>query len=274
MKFLRFAVIAVFLSLTIQCMAVAQQIPPPDWVKYSQLPNETWPSYDLSSEIKPGPALAAPINQPGPIYESVMADDWVCPDGLPISDIHWWGSFWLPFPGEPYGDYSNARPNAAPGGIEGFNLKIYSDMPANDPKNPFGFSFPDAVLWDCSIQGQANETWAFDLKDNGGLLKESVYKYDTFLPEEKWFAQEKGKIYWLSVQAILPDPTKQWGWHETTGIQNDIGVMMKGGSEFWFIPCGGHDMAFDLTVVPEPSSILALLTGFTGLVSLRLRRRK
>ena len=23
----------------------------------------------------------------------IKADDWICPDGLPITDIHWWGSY-------------------------------------------------------------------------------------------------------------------------------------------------------------------------------------
>ena len=30
---------------------------------------------------------------------TVVADDWKCPDGLPITDFHWWGSYIQGSPG-------------------------------------------------------------------------------------------------------------------------------------------------------------------------------
>ena len=102
-----------------------------------------------------------------------------------------------------------------------------------------------------------------------------MYKYDVDLSSNDQFNQVQGTIYWISIQAILPDhPEKQWGWHETTGFHFDTAVMRKGTSEVWSIPCGGHDMAFELTTVPEPAGILALLSGLTGILGICLRRRK
>ena len=266
MKLIRLFAVVVLLLLALQCTALARVVTDP--VKYSQPPCQTWPSYDFSSELRLDVSGATK-------YQSIMADDWKCPDGRMITDIHWWGSYWSPYPGEGYGDYSDGRPNAASGGITSFNLAIYADVPVNDPNNPHGYSYPGTQLWNYSIQGIANETWAFDLKDGNGILKETVYRYDVILPEAKWFPQDKDVIYWLSVQAVLPDDqSRQWGWHETTEKLNDLSVMRKNASETWFIPCGGHDMAFELTTVPEPSSIFALLTGVTGIVGVAVRRRR
>ena len=260
MKWIRFCAIGVFVLLAVQCMAVT---PVPSVVKYSQPPNTEW-SYDLSSEIK------QPVGA-GVIFQSLMADDWLCNATGTVTDIHWWGSYWTPT-GEGYGDYSDSRPNAPAGGITGFNITIWTDEPASQ-QNPY--SHPDTLIKPISITGNANETPAFQVTDPSGFLTHDVYKYDIDLSANDQFNQVQGTIYWLSIQAIIPNnPEKQWGWHETSTIHNDIGVMKKGLESSWFIPCGGHDMAFELTTVPEPSGILAILSGLSGLVGLAVRRRK
>ncbi|HET6454676.1 MAG TPA: PEP-CTERM sorting domain-containing protein [Armatimonadota bacterium] len=261
MKWLRFCMIAALMLFAVQCLAVA---PPPSAVKYSQPPNMEW-SYDLSSETKQPPTG-------GPnIYESLMADDWLCNATGTVTDIHWWGSYWTPYPGEPYADYSDSRPNAPAGGIVGFNIAIWTDVPAS-AQNPY--SHPGTMIKPISITGNANETPAFQVTDPSGFLTHDVYKYDIDLSTNDQFNQLQDTIYWLSIQAILPDLEKQWGWHETTTIHNDIGVMKKGVESSWFIPCGGHDMAFELTTVPEPSGILVILSGLSGILGVAFRRRK
>jgi hypothetical protein len=201
-----------------------------------------------------------------------MADDWKCNATGTVTDIHWWGSYWTPYAGEGYSDYSDSRPNALSGGIQGFNIKIWTDKPVG-PNNPY--SHPDTVIKEIPITGNANEHWVRDITDPSGYLTHSVYKYDLYLDANQQFDQIENTTYWLSIQAAIPsNPEKQWGWHETTIIQNDISVMKKGTSEVWFIPCGGHDMAFELTTVPEPAGILAALTGLSGVVAMGLRRRR
>ena len=259
MKWMRLCVIGVFVLLAVQCLAVT---PVPSVVKYSQPPNTEW-SYDLSSEIKQ-PTGA------GIVYQSLMADDWLCNATGTVTDIHWWGSYWAPYPAEPYSDYSDSRPNAPAGGITGFNITIWNDVQVG-PNNPY--SHPGTMRQE--ITGTANEQLDYTITDPSGFLTHSVYKYNVDLSSNDQFRQDAGNIYWLSIQAILPDLEKQWGWHETTSIHNDIGVMKKGVESSWFIPCGGHDMAFELTTaVPEPSGILAILSGLGGILGVAFRRRK
>ena len=195
MKWIRFCAIAVFVLLAVQCLAVA---PPPSVVKYSQPPNTEW-SYDLSSEIKQ-PTGA------GIVYQSLMADDWLCNATGTVTDIHWWGSYWAPYPAEPYSDYSDSRPNAPAGGITGFNITIWADVPVG-PNNPYSHPAPAPPIKAITVTGNANETPtpAFKVTDPSGFLTHDVYKYDIDLSDDDQFDQVQGTIYWLSIQAILPD---------------------------------------------------------------------
>ncbi len=255
----RLAIVVLLSVLALQCISLAA-LAPVDDNKYIQAPKLTANSYDFSSEVKRGVTG-------GPIFTSLMADDWKCPDGKPITDIHWWGSYWNAPDG--YIFYSDGLADAQNGGIVRFNIKIYSDIPAGPG---VAFSRPGQELWSKSITGNANETFVTSL-DKGNGLVESIYKYDVILGQSDWFQQEKDKIYWLSIQADGFDTTaRQWGWHEAEGQALDFAVQEWPGSTLYY-PCGGRDMAFQLTSVPEPASLMALGLGVIGLGGLIVRRR-
>ena len=263
MKWIRLCVITGLMLFAVQCTAVT---PVPSVVKYVQPPNTDW-SYSLSSEIKQ-PVTGAP-----PIYQSLMADDWECNATGTVTDIHWWGSYWPHYDGEYYAPYSDGRPDSPNGGITGFNITIWDDVPksANNPD-----SHPGNKRTEIYIDGNpevADAQSPFQITD--GSHVRTVYRYDVNLSPNDQFEQVYGTINWISIQAIIPgNPDKQWGWHETTVIQNDRSVMRTGTSEEWTYPCGGHDMAFALTTVPEPAGILALLSGLGGILGVAFRRRK
>ena len=258
-KSLRLAMIGLLLLFLIQGAGIAGA--PTDPVKYSQLPNMTAQSWDYSSEVKPDTQ---------PTLWSLMADDWKCPDGRPVTDIHWWGSYWVP--NGAYSVYSDWLTNAPAGGITGFNFTIYDDIPV-DPSQGIVFSRPGAVKKSFTIQGNANEVLHGTI-DKGSGLTEDVYQYYVKLPENDWFYQEKDKIYWLSIQAVLPTNAKQWGWHEADGHWIDYSVQKWGSESGWYVACTGHDMAFELTTIPEPASLFALGTGMLALGGMVLRGRR
>lgn len=239
-----------------QCAGVARVV---DDTKYIQPPKMDM-GYDFSSEFKTG---------------FIMADDWLCADGNPVTDIHWWGSYWTPMSSS-YTIYSDARPNAQSGGIEGFGIGIFSDVAANDPDNILGFSHPGELLASYLLEGNCNETfYGTSVKQQG--ITEDVYEYSVNLLDTDLgaFDQEQGKIYWLSIMAYLPDESRQWGWHESNIHWNDYAVQATGlDITDWYIPCGGHDMSFELTSVPEPGSFMALGSGLIGLIGFGVRRRK
>ncbi len=102
-------------------------------VKYSQPPfvaiEEATPliyGWDVRSVIPENPDQGVSI--------TMAADDWVCMDERPITDLHWWGSFvgW-------------DQPHLPPQVPDYFQMCIWSDIPG-DPANGIP-SRPDKLLW-------------------------------------------------------------------------------------------------------------------------------
>src|SRR3972149_8016431 len=78
---------------------------------------------------------------------SLVADDWTCSNSLlPVTDIHWWGSYWKTQQGYFY--YSDHIPSAVNGGIVSFTFKIWGDIPGPPFSQPDGDADdPTAPLW-------------------------------------------------------------------------------------------------------------------------------
>ena len=151
------------------------------------------------------------------------------------------------------------------------------------PGNTLGFSHPGALLVTYQFSGSANEQfYGKAVKQTNPEIFENVYEYSVDLTGTQHgpFAQEKGKIYWLMIVANLgQDTSKQWGWHEADGPRNnDYAVQGVWSSQIenwsWYIPCGGREMAFALTVIPEPASLFALGAGLTCLAGFVIRKRR
>jgi hypothetical protein len=243
-----------------------------DPLKWSQLPN-ICRGTDISSNTS---------------VASLVADDFKNCNALPITDIHWWGSYW----NNGGCGFNNDQPTAD---ATNFVLSIYS----NDPAKPYqhngfgnsgngygnpdnGFSHPGKLLWTYTIATvDANEALYSQAKFGG----DSVYSYDVYLPgnEVKDLNKtlEKGSTYWLSIQAVLPgrNTNTQWGWHtsNTDNLSSAVQKFKRGkwspiGSQCF----GGTDMAFQLTTVqvPEPGSLGALGAGALGLVGFAFKRRR
>jgi len=181
-------------------LMVTPHIPPKgdDPVKWSQPPEVYQPSdppvfygWDEYSEYTWGP---------------IVADDWVCTDQLPVTDIHWWGSFigW----DQPY-------PPQLP---VAFHIAIWTDVPAGVDQP---FSHPGLLLWQTYCN---NYTWNFAGYDRDPRMSqpepftEACFQFNQYLDPDQWFCQEpdptgEGRIYWLSIAAIYQeDPQFPWGW--------------------------------------------------------------
>lgn len=134
----------------------------------------------------------------------IMADDWPCDDGRPVTDIHWWGSYvgWMePVPPEPGM------------GPEAFHIGVWTDVPAGVDQP---FSHPGVMVWDWMVPRMAlNERMVgcdFHPVYPG---PDSCFRYDFVIPEPEWFIQEPAcNIYWVSIAAWYPmqPPPFVWGW--------------------------------------------------------------
>lgn len=242
---------AIVLLLGLQSLGFADS--PNPVVKWSQLPDMS-NGHQFSSEIK---------------VPSIVGDDWICPDGKPITDIHWWGGYWTPVANGQYASYTDGRPTAlAPGTLQTFTISIWSNVPAGGSEP---YSRPGGVL----------ATYAFNLADVHETLYgttaqsgRNVYQYYVGLPER--FEQTQGTTYWLTIRADLPPASVQWGWQESNDHRVSPAVQDYKGSGWVQLQNNQYDndMAFELTTIPEPAGLSALGIGLVSMGTFFFRRRR
>ncbi|MCP4569557.1 MAG: hypothetical protein GY841_18425 [FCB group bacterium] len=152
-------------------------------------------------------------------YPVFLADDWMCSESGPVSEIHFWGS-WR------WDDW---------GTITGFHLSIHADIPDPDPEDPTTYSSPanpplweyyteDFIVnttpeWTAGVEGwydPSTELWVDPDHEN-------YHQINIFIPELDWFIQDEGMIYWLNISAEVPG-SNEWGWKTTLDRWNDDAV--------------------------------------------------
>ena len=177
---------------------------------YVHATEEPWPDHKMHFPQLPDPegwdvvATMGHVGHPG----IVLADDFMCMESGPITDIHIWGS-WM---------WNIEAP------IYGFWLSIHDNIPGPP------YSMPGAELWRTyisdydivqeppSLQGWYDPYFGWWEHPNHDLW----YRYDIdSIPEP--FVQDSGTIYWLNVMADIgppgypgiPEPPL-WGWKTST----------------------------------------------------------
>jgi hypothetical protein len=193
----------------------------------------------------------------------VLADDFICTNSGPITDIHIWGS-WL---------------NDQHGTITNFWLGIYDDVPVS-PVNTN--SHPGNLLWSESFPiGQFAESSVgpsqeqfLDPGPGASIGSDTQIWYYCFYPTNPFVqtgSNTAPKIYWLAAYAQVSAvagsvPTPEYGWKTTFIVQNDTSVhepwpgSLPGTNSNWLPtiyqpPAGGQvplDLAFMLTTPTNP----------------------
>ncbi|NOT01431.1 MAG: hypothetical protein HOP29_12470 [Phycisphaerales bacterium] len=124
----------------------------------------------------------------------IVADDWICTDDNPVTDITWWGSYrgWL-----------NITP--PPGAPDGFRITVWTDAPS--PPEPFSHPVNKVHEW-WVPRDQTFETWVgWDCYPTGGPPTDATFLYTFDIPENEWFMQSPpgaSTVYWISVAATYP----------------------------------------------------------------------
>lgn len=153
-------------------------------------------------------------------YPPMVADDWLCEDKRPITDIHWWGSFigWR-------------QPHLPPQMPKAFHLAIWTDVPA-DPADPAaGFSHPGLLIWENFCDSYVWNFAGYDKDPRNEMENEACFQFTQLFSQDEWFYQEPGpdgkNVYWLSIAAIY-DLNQQvmypWGWKTRPHHFNDDAV--------------------------------------------------
>ncbi|MHC4544202.1 MAG: DUF7901 domain-containing protein, partial [Planctomycetota bacterium] len=139
--------------------------------------------------------------------QQIVADDWVCDNDDPVTDIHWWGS---------YVGWTDYDPPLVPAS---FHITFWNDIPDPDPADPLTFSHPNEVVWeiDCFNFNSYFVGWDYDPRTN---CFETCYFFEQDLTEAEYFYQRTNpdgtpSIYWISIAANYPAGAivnHPWGW--------------------------------------------------------------
>lgn len=200
---------------------------------------------------------------PGVVPQRVVADDWMCSETGPVTDIHFWGSWRQDLKGL----------------VEWIDVTIYSDVPVGQGTLPY--SHPGQQLWFQSFHpGEFTERY-WGSGDQGWL---DPYYQQAIRPDHMgiWqynitginvpgaFDQVEGTIYWLAISVRL-DPVSpagvQFGWKTSIDHWNDDATWVNlppAGAIPWEElrdPYTGQSLDMAFVITPEPVSLLLLVLG-------------
>ncbi|MBN2136836.1 MAG: hypothetical protein JW720_03435 [Sedimentisphaerales bacterium] len=141
----------------------------------------------------------------------MAADDFRCLGRMPITSIHWWGS------------YKNWTEQDIPPGARPVSWRIgfWSNAPI-DALHPY--SRPEKLLHVITVDpSQVEEIWVgMDMFPDPDILPESCFQYYVQLMPEDYFWQDSyiednngDTVFWISITAVyegFPGPEYPWGW--------------------------------------------------------------
>ncbi len=104
-------------------------------------------------------------------------DDWECKNDLPVTDIHWWGSY----PGWTGQTPPPVRPT-------GFHFTMYKDVPVG-PNNPYEYSHPGELIWEYQAHAYDEVFVGWDKHPYDPDHVEAAFQYYVDLPAANWFWQ-------------------------------------------------------------------------------------
>ncbi len=176
------------------------------------------------------PDMAHGINIYSSIDRPIVADDFLCTNGRPITEVHFWGSF-LDEQENVHWGQDTAKPPFAPAPkIEYFKLSFHSDVPAGaDPD--MSWSHPGQLLKEVYVDQFTQRYWdSIPHTDAAGhIWWEHKFYFIVELNEDP-FPQRKGEVYWLDIGARMADSSDpfHWGWETSKDHWNDIAVLGDG----------------------------------------------
>jgi len=195
------------------------------YVKWSQRPEPIEPN--LPEDFNGWDEISDPCSRP------ILADDWLCRDDRPVTDIHWWGSFigW-------------SQPELPPVRPQAFHIGIWTDDPCDFPGD---ISHPNIMIWENICDNWVWNFAGYDVfpgQDPCEWPREACFQFNQLLSEDEWFWQDpnapwdtdgdpNSAVYWLSIYPIFNaadylDPQfRPWGWKTRPHYYNDDAYMIQ-----------------------------------------------
>jgi len=135
----------------------------------------------------------------------VVADDFRCLGNIPISSIHWWGSYQSWDGAEPPQDQPVA-----------WQIAFWSNTPA-DLEGDTSFSRPNTLLWQVEVAADTVNEQKVGSDQFPQRPSDTCFEYYVQLDPEEYFWQDPndGDIFWISISAIYSGDAPSsyvWGW--------------------------------------------------------------
>ncbi|MBN1508582.1 MAG: LamG domain-containing protein [Sedimentisphaerales bacterium] len=183
--------------------------PPLEHLKWSQPPIERDP--DSKTPIYCGwdqPAYVTRIAATTTATWRLVADDFRCIGDMPVTTIHWWGSY------EGWDD--EAAPRRKP---DSWRIAFWSNVPAD---SRYQFSRPAKILWLVSVAADRVQEERVGIDQFPHKTTDTTYQYLLELQDREYFKQADfvesattDRTFWISITAVytgLPEPDYPWGW--------------------------------------------------------------
>ena len=221
-------------------------------------------------------------------YEPIeLADDWVCTQSGPVTDIHIWFS---------------AKEDLYSGMLDRFNIcvRIYSD----NPDGGQGYSVPDQFLWGWTWNEMYPDPGNVAVRPDGAGDQGWWWPGEDFIQHDHadiWqlnlteladhsgmpFEQVAGEVYWLNVHisttdqfSHIPDPAIGWKTADVDRYPENPGQHFRDDA-VWYDqfthqwqelrdPITGESLDLAFVITPEPATVALLAVGAVAL----LRKRR
>jgi len=238
-----------------------------------------------------GYAYASESHDPGAISDA--ADDFVLTKVDDIAKIRWWGTYWNPrtetndqYPFYYSNHWSDPDPTP-PDLISKFRISFYTDNEAGG-EVPL-WAYPASMIDNATFDIGTEVTESYYATINGPGYTQTVFQYEVDIDQAVDFPNldlQEGQTYWISIraeepvmQSIIDEPTYQWGWQNSIVSYLPSNAVQKGyahggGDIGWWYELPGEGLAFEMDMVPEPSSMILLAVGSMVFLGKRQRRKQ
>jgi len=138
---------------------------------------------------------------------SFVADDFRCIGSMPVTSIHWWGSY--------IGWEGSEPPQLEP---IAWRIGFWSNVPEGIDAN---YSYPQELLWQIEVPVDRVDVNIVGRDSFPQMPSDTCFQYYLDLNEEEYFRQGDyepntiDNIFWLSIAAVYPEDVYieyPWGW--------------------------------------------------------------
>ena len=202
------------------------------------------------------------------VCPKILADDFLCTSPIPITDVHFWGSW----------------KDDQVGVIQLVHLSIHSNVPADDQ---IPWSRPGQLLWqrdfwpgEFIVKGPIDSPREDWMNTNTGeyIPDNHNFAWQINIPNIKEPFLQEGTpdqpiIYWLDICVFVEGG--EWGWKTSTEQWMDDAVWSDSPDGPWYPlkhPETQESLDLAFVITPEPGTISLLVLG--GVAVLLRRRRK